>query len=518
VPHEADAKWLLRPLQVAGITESSPIDATGLTLGRADTNEVVIGETEFPYVSHHHARVRLDDGVPWIEDLGSKNGTLVNGKRRDRALLHNGDIVQLGHAGPRFAVVHVDGDPRDQPTQPVPVMPAPAHDLSQTTLVRLERALGIPPGSNLRDVLRRGTVRATWLSWLVLALIGAGLGSGVWAVSRRGASATEQLRAQLQQAEEELALQQSAWRSEKARLEDERAALLERLQKLEQDAGTSAGELARLRAALESTHQQLELFNPVNTELHRLEGVRRVMRAVVFIEAKTYFRHKESGRLLYARPGEDDALELNLDDAGDPYAFETSGSGFCVGTDGYILTNAHVVEPEDRDGPVSRSSSMFAPEVKLAVVFSGTSERRPARMVKAVYRDGIDVALVKIEPFPGMPHIDKIDLDRPVPEPATEVYLSGFPLGRMAIQQGEVLIASTFRGILSRVVPPYLQVDAAVHPGNSGGPVMDRDGNIVGVVTRVQRIPDGPYTPEIGYITPVHALADVWPPDEARER
>ena len=63
----------------------------------------------------------------------------------------------------------------------------------------------------------------------------------------------------------------------------------------------------------------------------------------------------------------------------------------------------------------------------------------------------------------------------------------------------------------------YFQVDAAVHPGNSGGPVMDTRGRVLGIATRVQGTPAGDYTPTIGYITPIHTLARIWPPPEAAD-
>ena len=47
-------------------------------------------------VSRRHAEVRLEDDGYWIVDLGSMNGTLVNGKRADRARLNEGDRIVLG--------------------------------------------------------------------------------------------------------------------------------------------------------------------------------------------------------------------------------------------------------------------------------------------------------------------------------------------------------------------------------------------------------------------------------------
>jgi putative serine protease PepD len=69
------------------------------------------------------------------------------------------------------------------------------------------------------------------------------------------------------------------------------------------------------------------------------------------------------------------------------------------------------------------------------------------------------------------------------------------------------VFASSFRGIFSRQVGPWIQVDAAVHPGNSGGPLTDASGKVIGVVTRVQRIDESSIAPDMGYAIPVDRVA-----------
>jgi serine protease Do len=152
------------------------------------------------------------------------------------------------------------------------------------------------------------------------------------------------------------------------------------------------------------------------------------------------------------------------------------------------------------------------PVMEIKAVFSGTSKRHDAQVVRISTEDGADLALVKIEGFEDIPHIQDFRLDRQPLQPGSDVFLFGFPLGNYALQQGETVIASTFRGILSRVVDGYLQVDAGVHPGNSGGPVTDAHGRVVGVVFSVQALPDQSAVYTIGYAIPLSALSAIWPP------
>lgn len=72
-----------------------------LTIGRAEDNTLALPGDEF--ASGHHARIESQrDGV-WILDLGSTNGTFVNGARVDgRRKLREGDVVQIGDTELRF--------------------------------------------------------------------------------------------------------------------------------------------------------------------------------------------------------------------------------------------------------------------------------------------------------------------------------------------------------------------------------------------------------------------------------
>lgn len=78
-----------------------PVDSAPLTVGRAGQNDVAIDGDEFASARHVRFEPRRD-GV-WVQDLGSTNGTYVNGIRIDGARrLVPGDVVRVGETDLRF--------------------------------------------------------------------------------------------------------------------------------------------------------------------------------------------------------------------------------------------------------------------------------------------------------------------------------------------------------------------------------------------------------------------------------
>jgi pSer/pThr/pTyr-binding forkhead associated (FHA) protein len=78
--------------------EAGPVPTT---IGRADDNVVVL--TGDDYASGRHARIESGLDGTWVVDLGSTNGTYVNGERLEgRRRLHEGDLVQVGDTELRF--------------------------------------------------------------------------------------------------------------------------------------------------------------------------------------------------------------------------------------------------------------------------------------------------------------------------------------------------------------------------------------------------------------------------------
>ena len=157
-----------------------------------------------------------------------------------------------------------------------------------------------------------------------------------------------------------------------------------------------------------------------------------------------------------------------------------TGSGFIVDREGGVITNAHVV---DYHAWVT---------VRLA---SGTEYRG-----RVVGKDEtIDLAYIELYATGAFTPVSMGDSDSL--QVGADVIAIGFPLGD--ILQGDPTVT---RGILSAKRDDFLQTDAPLNPGNSGGPLVDSEGNVVGVNTAGIR-QSGDVTIEgIGFAIPINVV------------
>ena len=137
------------------------------------------------------------------------------------------------------------------------------------------------------------------------------------------------------------------------------------------------------------------------------------------------------------------------------------GSGFFISPDGYVVTNNHVVEDADE-----------------ITVTMDNGDKYPAKLVGSDPRT--DVALVKVTTEKTFPHVDFSSKD---PRVGDWVLAVGNPFGLGGTVTAGIISAHN-RDIGSG---PYdfLQIDAAVNRGNSGGPSFDLDGKVVGMNTAI---------------------------------
>ena len=167
----------------------------------------------------------------------------------------------------------------------------------------------------------------------------------------------------------------------------------------------------------------------------------------------------------------------------------SGGTGSIIQADGVVLTNAHVVIEEKTGKPYPRLSVFLKP-----VRVSGDTKADLARMVRAklvAYSAPLDLALLKLEGVAtSFPVIDLSDSDRT--KIGDRVIAIGHP------EQGGLWTLTT--GVISAEVDNFngvkgkhvFQTETSLNRGNSGGPLVDSEGHMIGVNTAIARVaPDG---------------------------
>jgi S1-C subfamily serine protease len=142
------------------------------------------------------------------------------------------------------------------------------------------------------------------------------------------------------------------------------------------------------------------------------------------------------------------------------------GSGFIVNADGQILTNFHVI------------SGGSDPEVKM--------QDQTVYKAKVLVRDRQDdLALIKIEPKSKLPHLSLGDSDHL--QVGQKVLAIGNPFGLQGTLTTGVVstLGRDIEGENNQQLEGMIQTDAAINSGNSGGPLLDSQGNVIGINTAI---------------------------------
>ncbi len=175
------------------------------------------------------------------------------------------------------------------------------------------------------------------------------------------------------------------------------------------------------------------------------------------------------------------------------------GSGVIVDPEGYIMTNAHVVEGAQRVRVVLPVPPSQSP---LEIASVGKRQIVDAKVV-GMHKES-DLALLKVEGH----HLPTLPLGtrRPV-QPGELVFAIGSPEGlQSSVTMG--VVSSVWRQPDPDKPMVYIQTDAPINPGNSGGPLVDLDGYVVGLNTFI--LSQGGGSEGLGFAIPARLVTFVY--------
>jgi S1-C subfamily serine protease len=466
-------------------------------LGRHPLSDVRFdAERDLDVSARHAAIVRRADTFV-IQDLGSRNGTFVNGTRiTGDTPLHDGDVIGFGTKGPavEFRVLATDealpgstvaeaaAGRASQPRQmvaaahasPEPPPPPPAHTpaprptagaatRSTSTAVRI--AVEVARQTNQ---LRRTT--KVLFALLFLAVLAFG-----W-IQWKNARAAREL-AGLQHRADSLTTEMTHLLSQ----------FQDQIQTVRQALQQSQTEVARLRGQLviAGSSGDAAAMTRLRAELDDAERRQRGIAGAAAVDYRGISRKNQDAvaMVIVEFPGEE----------------RFSGTAFAVDSQGTMVTNKHVLVGEEGTRTPQR----------IAVKFSGSRQWFPGRLVGV--SDSADVGVLRVDIRGGTPRVLGVERNALTLQRGDPVAIIGYPLGFDLPMEGQSRDVQNFVaeptltvGTASKVLRGVVQVDGYGAPGSSGSPIFDRNGRVVAVLYGGERESNG----KIIYAVPVaHVLS-----------
>jgi S1-C subfamily serine protease len=433
---------------------------TYIGLGRHPLSDVRFDAERDLDVSSRHAAVIHKTEAFVIQDLGSRNGTFVNGTRITAdTTLQDGDVIGFGANGPALEFHTMPGDASDvlattaaegmavRASKPREVIKASSPAPRSSTAVRIAVEV-----SRQTAQLRR----TTKVLFVFLLLTAGAFGWLQWQANRSERAAQQvstQFQSQLKSVRDALAEAQA----ETARLRRELAGL---------GGGGDASSVARLRTQLDDAERRQ----------------RALVGAVGGVDYRS-ISHKNQ-----------DAVAMVLVRFSESERF--SGTAFAVDSNGTMVTNKHVLVGEDG----TRTP------VGIGVIFSGSTQMFQGEMVGVSPTADIGVLRVRIKG--GTPRVAGLARTRQGVERGDPVAIMGYPLGfdlpMEAHGQFPIAEPTLTVGTVSKALTAIVQVDGYGAPGSSGSPIFDREGRVIAVLYGGQGESQG----KIIFAVPAYIVAD----------
>jgi len=441
-------------------------------LGRHPLSDVRFdAERDLDVSSRHAAMVRKTDGFV-LQDLGSRNGTFVNGKQiNGDTPLKDGDVIGFGANGPalEFHVIEADGEaPSMAAAEGLAERMSSPREMLRATPMAPRQSTGV----RIRAEVARQTAqlrRTTKVLIVLLLLVGTGF-TWMQLDGRRRAN--------------ELATLQARADSLMIESRDLTARFRTELQGVRDALKESQDETVRLRRELAASGGDAASMARLRTELDAAERRQRALAGAVGggVDYRAISHQNQ------------DAVAIVLVEYNDGERF--SGTAFAVDSNGTMVTNKHILIGEDGTKTPRR----------IGVIFSGSTQFWRAEMIGV--SPEVDIGVFRVAIKGGTPKVKGLARTREGIERGDPVAILGYPLGfdlPMENRGGNPIAEPTLTvGTVSKALTAVVQVDAYGAPGSSGSPVFDRNGNVIAVLYGGERESNG----KIIFAVPAYLVAD----------
>jgi pSer/pThr/pTyr-binding forkhead associated (FHA) protein/V8-like Glu-specific endopeptidase len=475
---------------------------TRIRIGRGKECEVRAVEGSEGIVSRVHAELSVGpSGGLSLRDVGSKNGTFLNGDRiGDPMPVRIGDRITLGPGGPVLVVEGIGTGPMKAAARPAVVQGMGQHTVmglinSALAQAREERRRG-GRGSTaffraVADEVGKDSRRKfRWLAaviTVVVLLLAGGVYGVYWLLSqqveqteveRRTAEDSakadaDRLRQALDSARAEAAPAATV-DSLRTQLESAQARTNELREALTRAQGALGQQLATGETQRQASQRELERLRDQLTQAQRsapssgtIDSLRRQMAATEAQAASLDARMRAIRGTDFAAIAQQNQAAVGLITV----SFGKNlynGTGFVITADGYMLTNWHVVTDSGYPQPDTTWVTMADQSVSRFADVIATSQDR-------------DIALIKIRGYQG-PYLTSIDWGGTKSRQGEPAALIGYPAGSgFAHLRSSVVRTSMTAGIISRVTDDVIQFDGMTVGGSSGSPVFNANGEVISI-------------------------------------